>query len=160
MFINISSSHLARVDFNGKVYLILSLTGVQTRCKTNTYKFPFDSQYCAIQIGSWQLDTTRINFNSNSSSIDIIDFQLSPLWRLNSVRTNEVNTTSRYKASGAIYQNQYIYYYVSISRRPLYYFLTFIPCFILNVATLCAFFANNAIVVQVNLCNVCFFFIN
>ena len=156
MFINISSSNLARVDFNGNVYLILSLTGLQTRCKANTYKYPFDIQKCAIQIGSWQLDATRINFNSNSSSIDISDFQLSPLWVLNSVSTNEVNTTSRFKASQTIYQNQDIYYYVSISRRPLYYFLTFIPCFILNVATLCAFFANNAIVVQVNLCNLSF----
>ena len=157
VFISISSSNLARIDIHGNVYLILSITGLQTRCPTDTYKYPFDTQICAIQIGSWQLDTTRIDFGSDSNRIDISNFQLNAFWTLNSITTKEINTKSRLKANEKKYQHEDIFFFISITRRPLYYFLTFIPCFILNVAILCAFFVN-AIVVQISLCN--FFILN
>lgn len=151
VFVNIYNSNLARIDIDGNVYLIISMTGIQTRCRTDTYKYPFDTQNCSIQIGSWQLDKSRIDFNSNLSNIDTSNFQLSQLWSLNSVTTQEVKTTSRVKTKDTKYQHEDIYYYISISRRPLYNILTFVPCFFLNVATILAFFVN-VIFFQIILC--------
>lgn len=47
-FITVSSSNLALVNNQGYVYLIVSVTNLQTRCKMNVYYFPFDKQICSI----------------------------------------------------------------------------------------------------------------
>ena len=150
VFIPIIEPNLAIINSAGNVYLKLSVNGLQTRCQTNVYRYPFDAQNCSIQIGSWQLDSTRINFSSDSSKIDTKDFLYSTTWDLLGVYTGEIYSASRYPYLGL--KSDDIYFHVIIKRKPLYFMLTFVPCYILNVATLLAFFVTNAIVVQVNLC--------
>ena len=150
VFITINDSNLAIVTSEGDVFLTISVSGLRTRCKVNVRKFPFDSQNCQIMIGSWQLDTTRIDFSSDDSKIALDDYVQSAVWILNNVTVKTTNTTSRYRTKDLV--NEDVVFNIFIKRRPLYYIATFIPCFVLNVATLLAFFVSNAIVVQVNLC--------
>ena len=110
------------------------------------FSFTYES---SIQIGSWQLDSTRIKFVSNK--IHTKDLMYSSTWHLLGVYTNdELYSSSRYPYLGLTSHD--VYFHVVIKRKSLYFMLTFVPCFILNVATLLAFFVTNAIVVQVNLC--------
>ena len=152
VFIQINDSNLALINSDGYIFLLISVTALQTRCKINVYKFPFDTQNCSIVIGSWQLDTTRIDFSSDDTKINTDDYVQSAVWSLKKIDVKSSFTNSRYPAD-ELSQNEDIIYNLIIERRPLYYMQTFILCFILNIATLLAFFVSNAIVVQVNLCN-------
>ena len=64
-FVPISSSNLAVVNATGYVYLVISVSNMQTRCKINAFYFPFDAQNCSVVLGAWILDTSRLNLNSN-----------------------------------------------------------------------------------------------
>ncbi len=148
-FVVISESNLALIESSGFIYLKVSVNSLQTRCQTNVYSYPFDTQNCSIQIGSWQLDSTRINFTSNK--IHTEDLVYSSTWDILGVYINDqIYSSSRFPYLGLISND--VYFHVVIKRKPLYFMITFVPCFILNVATLLAFFVTNAIVVQVNLC--------
>ena len=152
-FITVSSSNLALVNNQGYVYLIVSVTNLQTRCKMNVYYFPFDKQICSIMIGSWQHDTTRINFDSDSSKIDLSNYVAHPVWSLKAVTVKSVNNSDRYLTTSG-YTNEDIYYYLSITRGSSYYMSNLIACFILNVVTVLAFFIPFA--QQVALCMTAF----
>ena len=82
-FVPISSSNLAVVNATGYVYLVISVSNMQTRCKINAFYFPFDTQNCSIILGTWILDTSRMNFYSNKKIV--LDYYTEhPVWRLSS----------------------------------------------------------------------------
>ena len=47
-YINIPSQVLALLRNDGLVYVILSLTNLQTRCKIDVKHYPFDTQKCSV----------------------------------------------------------------------------------------------------------------
>ncbi len=148
-FIPISASNLALVTSMGKVYIIISVTNLQTRCKMNVYYFPFDKQNCSILIGSWQHDTERLNFETTSSKIDLDSYQPNPIWTLKTVVVNSVFSEDRYLPASKLITED-IGYYFTIARGSGYYMGNLIACFILNTVTLLAFFLPFA--QQVGLC--------
>ena len=150
-FVSITDSNIAILYSDGYVYLTISIPSLQTRCKINIFKFPFDTQNCSIIIGSWQLDNNRIDFASDDDKISTSDFVTHGVWILNRINVRSIVTSGRYRYGDSY--NEDIAFDVIIKRRPLYYMTTFIPCYILNVATLLAYFVTNQITIQVNLCN-------
>ena len=148
-FISISSSNLVVVNSQGNVYLIVSVTNLQTRCKMNVYYFPFDKQTCSIVIGSWQHDKNRINFDSDSSKIDLNSYIAHPVWNLKTVTVSSIIGSDRYTSLTGM-QSEDISYSFMIIRGGSYYVGNMIACFVLNVVTLFAFFAPFA--QQVALC--------
>lgn len=151
LFIEINNSNLIQVTSDGQIYLTLSISSLKTRCKVNVLKFPFDSQNCPIVIGSWQLDSTRIDFSTDDKKITTEDYTQSAVWELKNITVKTQNTSSRYQARDSV--NEDAVFTVMLKRRSLYFIATFMPLYILNLATLLAFFVSNAIVVQVSLCN-------
>lgn len=47
------------------------MSGLITRCQLDYYKFPYDVQECDIEIGSWQNNGRRIDFDSDDGDIDV-----------------------------------------------------------------------------------------
>jgi hypothetical protein len=114
---------------------------------------------CTIQIGPWQMDTKRLKFNSDQieSMVDTSKYVPHPIWNLEKIEVITKSHSERFPKFGKNYTSQDLYFDITVRRGSLYYMTTFIPCFILNVATLIAFFVNNSIVVQVNLCKLILF---
>lgn len=148
-FISISSSNLAVVNSEGNVFLILGVTNLQTRCKMNIYYFPFDKQNCSIVIGSWQHDKGRINFDSDTSKLDLSGYIPHPVWTLKSVTVNTIIGSDRFTSLKDLQSNDIAYYFY-IVRGGSYYMANLIVCFILNVVSLFAFFMPYA--QQIALC--------
>lgn len=148
-FIPISSSNLALVNYKGQVYLLISVTNLQTRCKMNVYYFPFDKQNCSIVLGSWIHDTERINFETTVSKIDLDNYVPSPIWTLRTVVVNSIFGKDRFLGNSGLLTED-IAYYFTISRGSGYYMGNLVACFILNVVTLLAYFLPFA--TQVTLC--------
>ena len=139
-FVAITSSNLAIVNNLGIVYLILNIAGLQTRCKMNVMNYPFDTQNCSITVGSWQHDTTRINFLSDENKIDLSNYMSHPVWSLNRVQVMSQLTDNRYLKSTK-YKNEDIYFYLIIKRGALYIMINNVyPCLILNGVTLLSYF--------------------
>jgi len=148
-FISISSSNLAVVNATGNVYLVLSVSSVQTRCKMYVFYFPFDVQNCSIIIGSWQLETTRIDFFSGSDKITLSSYTPNPVWALRTVSVASIFNSDRY-ISYSNYQNEDISFNFLLKRGSSFYMVSLPVCFVLNVVTLAAFYVP--LPLQVNIC--------
>jgi nicotinic acetylcholine receptor len=148
-FIPISSSNLAEINFKGDVFLLLSVTNLQTKCKMYVYYFPFDTQNCSIIVGSWKHSTDRINFETGVGKIDVASYQPHPIWTLKKVVVNSVFVTDRF-APSSNETNEDIAFYFSLNRGSGYYMANLVACFVLNCVTLLAYFLPFA--TQVTLC--------
>ncbi len=138
-FVPIAASNFVLVNYKGQVFLSVSVTNLQTRCKMNVYYFPFDTQNCSIVIGSWLNDNSRINFGSMAVKIDLASYQPNPIWTLKKVVINSIFSSDRfYGGSGLTAED--IAYYFSISRGSSYYMNNLMVCFMLNGVTLVAYF--------------------
>ena len=122
---------------------------MQTRCKMNVLYFPFDVQNCSIVIGSWQLDTTRVDFFSGSNKITLSSYTPNPVWSLTTVTVASVFNSDRY-ISYSTYQNEDLSFNFLIKRGPSYYMVSLPVSFVLNVVTLLCYFAPWPI--PVNIC--------
>ena len=101
------------------------------------------------------MDTKRLKFNTDKieSMIDKSKFIPHPIWNLEKIEVFTKIHSERYPNLDRNYTSQDVFFSIIVRRGSLYYMITFIPCFILNVTTLIAFFVSNSIVVQINLCN-------
>jgi nicotinic acetylcholine receptor len=152
-FIQVASNNLAVVSSTGLVYVILSVAGLQTRCKMNVMHYPFDSQNCSIILGSWQYDTTRIDFFSDDNKIDLTSYVSHPVWSLQRVQVYSVYSKNRFLKT-TNFQNEDICFYIIIKRGPLYSMINNVyPCLILNVVTLSSYFLPFAIQVGLSMLN-------
>jgi hypothetical protein len=139
-FIPISSSNLAIINNTGLVYVIFSLSSLKTKCGLNAYYYPFDRQNCSILIGSWQHDSTRINFLSEDNFVDLTSYTLNPVWSLNKVEVNKVFSSKRFLNTFG-YSSGDIGFYLIIQRGSMYSMINNIfPSIVLNVVILAAYF--------------------
>ena len=129
-------------------------------------KFPYDTQTCLIQIGSWQYDITRISIKSknlnNASNTD--DFTPNPVWEVINITTSCRNMTDRMPFEEKIIewhdsdtanelQNEDIVFSIKIKRIQNYYMINNIyPSLILNIISLLAFFLPFATQVSLSKC--------
>ena len=151
-FVPISSSNLAVVSATGNVYLVISVSNMQTRCKINAFYFPFDAQNCSVVLGAWILDTSRLNLNSNKKIA--LDFYIEhPIWLLSSYSVYSKFNSERNLGYSSPLQFEDLSFNFLIKRGPSYYILNLVLCFILNVLILIAFFipfANQVAVGKLN----------
>lgn len=139
-FITVSSTNLAVLNSNGLVYLILNIAGLQTRCKMNVIKYPFDVQNCSIIIGSWQHDTNRMDFSSDEKKIDLNNFITNPVWKLQQVQVNSIISKNRF-ISALNLTSEDISFNLIIKRGALYIMINNVyPVLILNAVTLFSYF--------------------
>ena len=139
-FVTVSASNLAIVNKNGLVYLITGISGLKTRCALDAYYYPYDKQNCSILIGSWQHDTTRLNFLSDDNKVDISNYIPNPVWNLLKVNVYSVFSSNRFLSTEG-YTSEDIGFYLLLRRGSLYSMINNVfPCFILNGVTLIAYF--------------------
>ena len=115
-------------------------------------KFPFDTQICEIQIGSWQREKEDISvlINETLGKAYTGDFLPNLVWELVENNISLINSTSRFFGSSG-YSND-LYFVLKIKRKPLYYMINNVyPCLILNMVTLITFFLPFSL--QASLCN-------
>jgi hypothetical protein len=147
-YVNIPSQSLALVNYDGEVNLILSISTLNTRCDMNIYKFPFDSQSCPIQIGTWQNDLTRLTFTDINNTFNLDSYITNPIWQLNSINVSNIESTIRFYSG---LNGIDIKYLLNIKRMPNIYILYYVfPCFILNAVILITFFVPFAQQTQIS----------
>jgi len=112
---------------------------MQTRCKINAFYFPFDNQNCSIVLGTWILDTTRINFFSNKK-VNLDFYTEHPVWQLKTVNAYSKFNSERNLGFSLPIKFEDISFNISIKRGSTYYMLNLVLCFILNVLIMIAFF--------------------
>lgn len=102
------------------------------------FKFPYDSQVCQIQIGSWQLDNTRVDFDADDSDIDYSNALENNAWKLNNITTEDRIVTARFSPG---LNSTDIVYRLFLTRRPVNFMLNNVfPVFIVNGVSLLAYF--------------------
>jgi len=139
-FIPVSSSNLAIVNNEGLVYVIFGISGLRTKCALNAYYYPFDKQNCSIIIGSWQLDTFRINFISSNDYVDLSNFIQNPVWILKHVDVFKVYTSRRFLSSFD-YLSGDVGFFLILQRGSMYSMVNNVfPCLVLNIVILAAFY--------------------
>jgi hypothetical protein len=106
----------------------------------NIYKFPFDSQICRINIGSWFQSNKNIKIlisQAISNPLYSPDYIKNPLWKLKTVDSIIQNSTRVSKE----YIIEEVSFLATIERQPLYYMINNVyPCLILNMVTLVTYF--------------------
>ena len=119
----------------------MNLKGLKTRCDLNVWKFPFDTQICGIQIGSWQREQTEIDLEINQEykGLNSVDYLPHLIWDQISYESYIINKTSRFQhddhASKDFYQE------LIIKRKPLYYMINDVyPYLVINLVNLISFF--------------------
>ncbi len=138
-FVTFQPSLLALITSNGTVSVSICISALNTRCKTDITKWPYDIQSCEIILGNWQSDASRINFDTPNTPIDLTAYLSNPIWDLIKTSKSNIPTKSRF-LNNDIYGDD-IQYTLTLKRRPNIYILSSIfPCLILNVVILLAFF--------------------
>jgi hypothetical protein len=153
-YIPITSSSLVEVNYKGEVFMLISVTNLQTRCQMYVYFFPFDTQNCSITIGSWKHSTARMDFDTYHGKIDTSEYQPHPVWSLKQIQIKHILTKSRFK-HGVNETNEDIAFYFILNRGSGYYMANLIACFILNCVTLLAYHLPFA-----TQCTICIIFLN
>ncbi|EFP10636.1 CRE-LGC-12 protein [Caenorhabditis remanei] len=121
-------NHNVRVRYDGNVETDFNKL-VDLTCPMSVLSFPFDSQLCALQFGSWSYPYYMLSFNvlgatvdekNNHSEWDIIAFNFTKL-------------VTRYNDTvGGVNVYEEIVFYLEIRRKPLHYILVIIiPTFLI-----------------------------
>ncbi|XP_060064270.1 neuronal acetylcholine receptor subunit alpha-3-like [Ylistrum balloti] len=55
---------------------------INTKCKIDTTKYPFDEQVCTLCVGKWYSDDSKVNITTTSSKINIMYYEESEEWEL------------------------------------------------------------------------------
>jgi hypothetical protein len=119
------------------VNLVYSGINLNTRCSIDTFKFPFDKQVCAIQIGSWTMSSNQFDFKLTDSQIYMNDFNPNAVWDLTKYDTSTTIILDRFYHVYSDYTMQSANLNLYLSRKPLYYVINLIlPSLVLNVANL------------------------
>ena len=127
----------------GEVYVTISLNALITRCKMNVRKFPFDTQSCNINVGSWIQTSDRMNIELGDSKIKTDDYVENSVWKLTGSSVAIIQSNKRIPTflSDKNFTCDEIQFTLNIERRPLYFMMNGIfPCLLLNCLTLLLFF--------------------
>ena len=136
-FINIPAQSLALINYDGTVYLAVSLSLLNTRCDMNIQNFPYDIQNCPIVVGSWQNDDSMINFTS-SDNLDTSSYISNPIWEFYGFSLNYSFTGSRF--AGNLTGTDLAFQFTMVRLPAIYLLNNVFPCLILNAVILLAFF--------------------
>ena len=107
-------------------------------CRMDVSKFPFDTQKCELQIGSWSEDIldVDIEIHEKTNGIDIDLFEKHTVWELKSAHAKK--NLVRYKCCPAPFAD--IIYTFEFRRKPLYYIMTIVfPSMLLSLLTSISF---------------------
>ncbi|KAF8382389.1 hypothetical protein PRIPAC_71531 [Pristionchus pacificus] len=124
---------LAEVLADGTVFTT-NPSVYDTWCRLNLNNFPFDSQECEVNIGSWVYTANETQITTNQSEIKLDGagtlYEGNSEWEVTRIR-------AEIKASVEQGENfQEVWYYITLHRRASYYvFVLLVPTFI--VTTLC-----------------------
>lgn len=139
------------IHADGLVFLQLQVTP-KTRCRVNTRSFPFDKQICTIRLTSWSFGNSIIEYNANTTIIDLKGFTENTIWNLTD-SVLRVETTNDRQDDGD--ENDELVIELYLSRKPLYYMLSgVLPCLILNIISLISYLLP--FTVQIGLSMTCF----
>ena len=136
-----SDSSYVEIFSNGNVNLLSPAISLQTRCTLKLRKYPFDNQTCNFTIIPWPISvfsSPNIFYEADTSSNNQSNVN-HPVWNIGSIKTFIGNFTG---ISGIPPINLHtIYIQFSIERQILYYVInSIIPCEILNIIIMIAFF--------------------
>ena len=109
----------------------------------NVRKFPFDTQSCNINVGSWIQTSDRMNIELGDSKIKTDDYVENSVWKLTGSSVAIIQSNKRIPTflSDKNYTCDEIQFTLHIERRPLYFMMNGIfPCLLLNCLTLLLFF--------------------
>jgi hypothetical protein len=114
---------------NGYVIMQTQVMSLQTRCELNMQKYPFDNQTCFITMQAWpELGENNISYDLYKESNNLTLKKSNQIWDITSAIQEPVSN-NRFNIT------------LSIKRKPNFYILnTIIPCDILNILILFAFF--------------------
>lgn len=128
-FVQVSAQNMASVSASGQVRLLLDLSGLQTRCQLEYFKFPYDIQNCSIRLGSWQ---DQFDFDSDDDDIDTSYAMENQIFHLDKATVQSAPARFR-KATDIIFK-------LTLSRRSKNYILNnILPTFVLTVIALLLF---------------------
>jgi len=142
-FLKYNDYNLATVKSIGEVYVTISLNALKTRCKMNVRKFPFDTQTCNINVGSWIQTSDRMNIELGDSKIKTDDYVENSVWKLKDLNVAIIQSNKRIPTflSDKNFTCDEIQFTLKIERGSLYFFANGIfPCLLLNCLTLFLFF--------------------
>ncbi|GMR56747.1 hypothetical protein PMAYCL1PPCAC_26942, partial [Pristionchus mayeri] len=124
---------LAEVHADGTVYTT-NPSVYDTWCRLNLNNFPFDSQECEVQIGSWVYTAAETQITTNQTEIKLTGgggiYEGNSEWEVKKIRAEIRQSVD----DGEAFQE--VWYFVTLHRRASYYvFVLLVPTFI--VTTLC-----------------------
>jgi hypothetical protein len=132
-FVSITSANEALIRSDNSIFLSIGLNSLKTQCAIDILNFPFDTQTCPIQIGSWQLDDTRLIFTSNATRLDLTSYISNPTWSFTNYSVESIVSKSRFDKGLSGHD---VMFKFMITRRPTnYLWNNFFPCFLLNIIT-------------------------
>jgi hypothetical protein len=113
----------------GIVIMQTQVMSLQTRCELNMQKYPFDNQTCFITLQAWPaLEDNKTFYSLYNQNTNLRLTKSHQIWDVTSA-IQEPISNSRFNIT------------LSIKRKPNFYILnTIIPCDILNILILFAFF--------------------
>ncbi|KAH9280633.1 Neuronal acetylcholine receptor subunit beta-3 [Echinococcus granulosus] len=136
----------------------------KSTCQVEITYFPFDTQICTLEFGSWTYDRTQLELDwwvSSSSPIpmayvDFVDYVPSNEWRtdgeeekdiVHTNRTKQIKAYKRYQERNqtdgdVVTTKQYtvLCYRVRLHRNPSFYiFILVVPCILLSSLTIVVF---------------------
>ncbi|XP_071135422.1 acetylcholine receptor subunit alpha-type unc-38-like [Mytilus edulis] len=107
------------IDYNGSTTVSFGEV-LSSKCSTNIYKFPFDSQTCELEFAAWGVYERDIRLLAVSNSIDLSSFTPNSDWDLVS------NIVTSPSTGYSIFKIE-----LTLKRSPLYYTVIVICPFIL-----------------------------
>ncbi|XP_052792180.1 neuronal acetylcholine receptor subunit alpha-7-like [Mya arenaria] len=120
---------------NGDVYYNFPSV-IRSLCKVDVTYFPFDTQVCKLQFGSWSYHGWDLNLTGMTSAADISMFVSNGEWDIIGVpaERNEI----KYTCCPEPYPD--VRFYVHMRRKPLFYLLNLIfPCSLISTIAILGF---------------------
>ncbi|XP_031561618.1 neuronal acetylcholine receptor subunit alpha-9-like isoform X2 [Actinia tenebrosa] len=109
---------------------------ISTECKVDVRYFPFDTQVCEIEFGSWTYDGLRVDLQLLLSYIDIAQYSVSTEWNLH--KTSAKRKCLIYTCCPEPYPSAL--FTLVLKRRPMFFiFNMIIPCGVITLLSLFSF---------------------
>ncbi|KAH7728052.1 Protein LGC-11 [Aphelenchoides avenae] len=131
------SSTNARISSSGKVEVDFNKL-LDVRCVLRVLEFPFDSQECALQFGSWSYQTHQLVHNAKPTFVPEINENSE--WDILAFNTEKIR--KKYPTTtGEEIEYEEIFFKLMIKRKPLYYVVVFIiPSFLIVAVSIAGLF--------------------
>ncbi|XP_033739304.1 acetylcholine receptor subunit alpha-L1-like [Pecten maximus] len=101
---------------------------IKTTCKVDSTKYPFDSQFCEIEISKWYSNDNVLNITYTYPSVDLVHYEQSEEWEILSA------IVRKHRHFEANQNFSRIKYGMTLQRRPLFYVLNImVPLIILSL---------------------------